>query len=352
MSKVFFGKYAAWISAMMFFLFLALAPGYSSNLLEKESSTAKVEGLTGIDKNDQDTDESRDLSVVSTYSNLLASYSKGETERRDKTIRILAIGNSFSRDAVEQYLYELAEAEGISVIIGNLYIGGCSLERHLANAKNNSPAYEYCKIENGVMTKHPDVKLADGIADEKWDYISVQQVSGNSGRYETFKESLPGLVDYVKAHATNPKMKLMLHQTWAYAMNSTHQAFPNYDKDQAKMFGAIVDAVTRAADLVNVDFIIPSGTAIQNGRTSCIGDHFNRDGYHLELTYGRFTAACTWFEKIFKKDVTRNSYAPAGVDPYKIEIAKHAAHAAVLNPDKVTVLHRFEHEPADMGMLK
>jgi hypothetical protein len=173
-------------------------------------------------------------------------------------------------------------------------------------------------------------------------------VSGNSGRYETFEESLPELVDYVKAHATNRKMKLMLHQTWAYAMNSTHQAFPNYDKDQTKMYEAIVDAVTRAADLVGIDIIIPSGTAIQNGRTSCIGDHFNRDGYHLELTYGRYTAACTWFEKIFKKDVTRNSYAPAGVDPYKIEIAKHAAHAAVLNPDEVTVLKKFESEPANM----
>lgn len=48
-----------------------------------------------------------------------------------KTVRILAIGNSFSQDAVEQYLHELAEAEGISTIIGNMFIGGCSLERHV-----------------------------------------------------------------------------------------------------------------------------------------------------------------------------------------------------------------------------
>ncbi len=36
-----------------------------------------------------------------------------------------------SQDAVEQYLHELAEAEGISTIIGNMFIGGCSLERHV-----------------------------------------------------------------------------------------------------------------------------------------------------------------------------------------------------------------------------
>lgn len=36
----------------------------------------------------------------------------------DGKIRVLAIGNSFSQDAVEQYLYELANAEGKEMIIG------------------------------------------------------------------------------------------------------------------------------------------------------------------------------------------------------------------------------------------
>ena len=46
------------------------------------------------------------------------------------TLRILAIGNSFSQDAVEQNLHEIAKADGQELIIGNMYIGGCSLERH------------------------------------------------------------------------------------------------------------------------------------------------------------------------------------------------------------------------------
>ena len=37
----------------------------------------------------------------------------GGVYAQQKTVRILAIGNSFSQDAVEQYLHELAEAEGI-----------------------------------------------------------------------------------------------------------------------------------------------------------------------------------------------------------------------------------------------
>ena len=62
------------------------------------------------------------------------------------TVRILAIGNSFSEDAVEQHLYDLAKEEGVPVIIGNMYIGGCSLERHVNNARNDAPAYRYRKI--------------------------------------------------------------------------------------------------------------------------------------------------------------------------------------------------------------
>ncbi|MDR1582805.1 MAG: DUF4886 domain-containing protein, partial [Prevotellaceae bacterium] len=87
------------------------------------------------------------------------------------TIRILAIGNSFSVDAVEQYLYELGTDEGIDLIIGNMHIGGCSLERHLNNANNNTADYAYRKIVNGVKTSLKNTTLEYAIADEPWDYI-------------------------------------------------------------------------------------------------------------------------------------------------------------------------------------
>lgn len=258
------------------------------------------------------------------------------------TYKILAIGNSFSQDAVEQYLYELAAAEGFNPIIGNMYIGGCSLATHLSNAQNNSPAYEYRKIVGGIKTNRTNVSLAEALADEDWDYISFQQVSGYSGKYDTYLVSLPSLVKYVQERATNKRVKLMMHQTWAYAQNSTHADFAKYDKDQIKMYEAIVDAVENAANLINSTIIIPSGTAIQNGRTTIIGDNFNRDGYHLELTYGRYTAACAWFEKIFNKSVVGNTYAPNTISAYYKQMAQNAAHYAVLNPHRVTDMVDFK----------
>lgn len=263
---------------------------------------------------------------------------------RAPTFKILAIGNSFSQDAVEQYLYELAASEGFKPIIGNMYIGGCSLATHVANATNNSPAYEYRKIVEGVKTNKTNVSLAEALADEDWDYISLQQVSGYSGVYESYVVSLPSLVKYVQEHATNKRVKLMMHQTWSYVANSTHADFSKYDKDQIKMYEAIVNAIDNAAKLVNIDMIIPSGTAIQNGRTSVIGDNFNRDGYHLELTYGRYTAACAWFEKIFQKSVIGNQYAPNTISDYYKQIAQSAAHYAVLNPHGVTDMVGFKNE--------
>ena len=47
-----------------------------------------------------------------------------DTLARDSIVRVLAIGNSFSQDAVEQYLWELAQEAGVKMIIGNAYRGG------------------------------------------------------------------------------------------------------------------------------------------------------------------------------------------------------------------------------------
>ncbi len=266
----------------------------------------------------------------------------GGAYAQQKEVRILAIGNSFSTDAVEQYLHELAKSEGMSTIVGNMFIGGCSLERHVKNARDKAPAYKYRKIGmDGKKVEQKNTTLEMALTDEEWDYISVQQASPFSGMYETYEASLPELVAYVKAHVSK-KTKLMLHQTWAYAANATNTSFKSYDCDQLTMYHAIVDAVRQAGKLCKIKIIIPSGTAIQNARTSFIGDHMNRDGYHLDLKIGRYTAACTWFERIFRRNVIGNSFAPEGLEPSQKMVAQKAAHFAVKRPWQVTDLSELK----------
>ncbi len=256
--------------------------------------------------------------------------------QQDSILRILAIGNSFSEDGIENYLHELADAADKQIIIGNLYIGGAPLALHVENATKQAAAYSYRKIElDGHKKTTEQVSIADALADERWDYISFQQASPLSGNYTSIETSLPTLVNYVRT-IVGPTPAFVYHQTWAYQANADHEGFKNYNNDQLTMYRAITAASKKVNKLGYFKAIIPAGTAVQNGRSSRIGDHYTRDGYHLQLDYGRFTAACTWFEKLFHLDVRQIAYKPASVTSEQAEIAKRAAHAAVKKPYKVT----------------
>lgn len=258
-----------------------------------------------------------------------------------EVIRILAIGNSFSEDAVEDYLAPLAQADGVTIIIGNMYIGGCSLETHWNNAEENLPAYSYRKIVDGKLSTTENQQLSSVVKDENWDVITFQQVSNKSGHINTYFPYLTNLLQYVKDEATNPNVKYVLHQTWAYAENSDHSGFLNYNNNQEEMYRAIVATVNSVAFQTQMDMVIPTGTAIQNGRTSSIGDNFCRDGYHLDLKIGRYTAACAWYEKLVGRHVIGNPFVPKGMTIREAVIAQHAAHAAVVQPNDTTSMRYF-----------
>lgn len=283
------------------------------------------------------------LSVVLLLGSISVAKDKAESKQlQDKVIKILAIGNSFSEDAIEHYLYGLAKAGGIKVIIGNLYIGGAPLDLHWKNASTDKSAYEYRKVDvDGKKERFPKTSISKALADEDWDYISFQQASPKSGQADTYVEPLPLLFKYVKERATNPNVKYVLHQTWAYAQNSTHKGFANYNKDQMTMYNGIIDASKKAMKLVPFNILVPAGTAIQNARTSFIGDNMCRDGYHLDLNVGRYTASCTWYETIFGKSVIGNSFKPEKVSDREAAVAQNAAHFAVKKPFKVTKMKKF-----------
>lgn len=255
------------------------------------------------------------------------------------TVRILAIGNSFSVDAIENNLHELAAEKGHVAIIGNMYIGGCTLQRHFNNSEKNARIYSYRKVNaDGSRDTLEKYSLDKALHDEAWDYVSFQQASPLSGLYETYEPYLTSLIEYVSKRV--PKDAVFLfHQTWAYAVGSPHRDFPNYDCNQQKMYDCIVDASSRAAHSHNL-VIVPCGTAQQNVRMTGVGDNVNRDECHLNAT-GRYAAACTWYETIFGEDVRENPYFPATVNEFKRDAVRESAHAAVLEPYKVTdVGHR------------
>lgn len=250
-------------------------------------------------------------------------------------VKILAIGNSFSEDAVEEHLSNLARAEGLDVIICNMYIGGCSIERHVKNLRGNIPDYRYRKIDvNGKMIEVKGYTLEKVLSEEDWDYVSVQQASPLSGLPDSYF-TLPELVSYIRERVPEDAV-VMFHQTWAYSKDSDHRGYANYENDQMKMFDAIVTTVNQEIPKVGISLVIPSGIAIQNARTSVFGDELTRDGYHLSRPRGRYIAACTWLEAVLGVNSVGNSYCPEGMQPQECRIAQKAAHKAVKRPYKIS----------------
>ena len=63
-----------------------------------------------------------------------------KAKRKEKTLKVLAIGNSFSEDATS-YIKQIALADNVDLRVANAFIGGCSFERHADNIKNKTTDY-------------------------------------------------------------------------------------------------------------------------------------------------------------------------------------------------------------------
>lgn len=236
-------------------------------------------------------------------------------------MKLLAIGNSFSQDATA-YLYSIAEAAGKDIKVVNLYIGGCSLETHWKNIMNDAALYDY--ELNGLNTGRK-ISIKEALMEEEWDYVTLQQVSGDSGILESFYPYILNVSDYVKELA--PAAEQLLHQTWAYEIDSSHSDFIKYDKDQNKMYKAIKEAYQTLAGRLSFR-VIPSGNVIQELRTNPVFDYGNggislcRDGFHMHLIYGRYALGATWFEFIFQDSILENNYLPTALEGQEVDIIK------------------------------
>jgi hypothetical protein len=204
----------------------------------------------------------------------------------------------------------------------------------MSNIESGENAYTYRKSTKGFFVNQPTGTIDAALADEEWDVITIQQVSQNSGNPNTFTKLAP-IVSYIKEKC--PNAKIVWHMTWAYQQDTTHFGFANYQCEQKKMYDAILDAVKSCVLSTNeFSMLFPVGTAIQNARTSYLGDTLTRDGFHLTIPYGRYIAALTWGRVLTGKSVEGIAYAPEGVDEALKAIAIESVENAVKSPFEVT----------------
>lgn len=216
-------------------------------------------------------------------------------------IKILAIGNSFSQNSM-QYVYDLLKQLGVDennqgkIKLVNVYKGGASLNYHATGISNGTLYERQTFGAGGAITGWTSAvyTLFDLITQDAWDVITLQQASDHSENKDSYNADLDVLINYVKANALNPNVKLGWHMTWGYDNTLRYDPRAMYDK--------ICSAVKeRIATNDNFDFIIPTGTAIQNAR-SYFNFTLNRDGSHLN-NLGCYIAAAMWVKTITGYDI-------------------------------------------------
>jgi hypothetical protein len=208
-------------------------------------------------------------------------------------LSVLLVGNSYSVDSSE-YLYEVAKEAGYEINVGNVYINGSTLEQQWSYVSENLPEYTYRKYNGSKWVSSSGKTLESALEDKEWDVIFFQQYSSLAGVEDSFAGEEGNYVtlfaQYAREHA--PNAKIGWEMTWAYPKNSTADDFKKYfSKSQATMYQTICETTKTMIDRAGVDLIAQTGTAVQNARSSYLGDTLNRDNKHLSYDLGRYLAA-------------------------------------------------------------
>ncbi len=278
------------------------------------------------------------------------------------TVRLLTIGNSFSRNATN-HLDDLAAAGGHTLIHRSIVVGGASLELHAGKAQKHeaNPEDKAGLYKNGLSLK------AELLA-EPWDYVTIQQASVKSHDLATYRPFAQWLADYSATYA--PTAKLLVHQTWAYRKDDPRFTQPS-DKPgepatQEEMYHGLTTAYeTIAAELgarlIPVgDAFFAAGTDAKWGFQPDTTFNFNSaqppelplqthslhvgwrwakpatggeiklgmDGHHASLA-GEYLGACVWYEVLFGGSTVGNVYLPKGIEVDYARFLQETAHRVV-----------------------
>lgn len=231
-------------------------------------------------------------------------------------MNILSIGNSFSDDA-QRYIHGIARADGVDIRTVNLYIGGCPLSLHYRNMMSGEEAYAL--QVNGADTGFR-MALEKALLSQEWDYITFQQASHFSFDYETYQPYLTELAAYVRKCC--PKAKLLMHETWAYEDGSEKLEKVGYERAM-NMYQNIHAAYAKAAETIQADGVIPSGTLMRALLAAGI-PKVHRDTFHASYGLGRYAIGLLWYQVLTGNDVSGNTFSDfdEAVSEEEMEVVK------------------------------
>ena len=265
------------------------------------------------------------------YSCVASSYPRNN-------LNVLMIGNSFADDTLF-YSARIAASLGITINLYDAYIGGCTINNHYSNITSESATYSMRNMNGSEWNYKDNMTLGSIVSSKTWDVITFQQASAEIGRSTSYA-NLENLVDEVKSYASGSP-KYYWHQTWAYDNDYSeyYDYFSYFHNNQEEMFDAIVDCYNnQVAPTGLFEKTIFNGTAIQNMRTTYMGDIFARDGKHMSHVHGRYVIACNFLSTVLNIDfkLSPPQYIPEGMNRSFLNLANEAIENARKHPNEVT----------------
>lgn len=213
------------------------------------------------------------------------------------TLRILAIGNSYSVDGTA-YISEILDNAGVDSTKYCVYLltqGNTDL-KYWSEELSSGEKHLLYRIAGDL--RMPILRsTVDSLLMQKWDVVVLQQFSIYATDYSTFNPYLGQLVKAVKSHCTNPKVSLAWQLIHAYGKGSSRNGKIIGDY----RWNYIAYLAQQVMQNDSIDVLIPTGTAIQIARHTSLQTTYDitRDNTHLAYGVGRYIAACTWIQTFF-----------------------------------------------------
>ena len=236
------------------------------------------------------------LLLIFLYPGFLLAQS--DVTPRDTTLRVLCIGNSFSLDG-STLLPQLLVDAGVSTRKFQIYAAvyaGASLE-YWDNMRATDAPIPYIYNMGGSLFRLENKQwtLRTLLQNQPWDVVVIQQASPKSNLHNSYQPYMSRLNEYIHQECLNKQVRVAWQLTWSYPETATSGPI---DEEGWREIAMIAN---QKCHDVGISTIIPSGTAIQNARTTSLGQDSNaltRDGLHLTLGVGRYIAAMSWYESI------------------------------------------------------
>ena len=236
-----------------------------------------------------------------------------------KLLKILTLGNSGAVDCGHM-LALIANAEGYENFkLATLYYSGCSLAMHVGFAGKNEAVYKLYVSSTDEPDKIPtimnDVTMEQALRYDYWDIVVMQDgswdMAGNDSA--SIRNNIQTLQKYVRENCLNPNSKFVYNSNWAGPTdNSLRDTYPNpennvyytryvaYGDDRTTLYNAIIKGVQNTVvPNETFEYIIPSGTAMENALTSYWEEKdLHRDYWHAS-DRARVMVSYVWLCRIF-----------------------------------------------------